>query len=121
MGATDIVLQWGEGNSLVEIEGIIEVDDLAVGTAKLVYVDHSAEQVFALPASPVFSLTAGDVAGITLRVVERGIIGSTAYRTDGEGFLLEVVIAADAVGADKGRGEAELDWDIHWTRRGVAL
>ena len=119
MGSTDIVLRWGEGNALALVEGVVEVDDLSAGETRLIYVDHSATQEFSRWMPPTFSLTEGDVAGLTLRVVDRGIVGATARRTDGDGFLLEVSVAADASGDDKSRGDIGWDWNINWERRGV--
>ena len=120
-GATDIVLQWGEGNALVEIAGVLQVDDLAAGATRLVYVDHSATQEFAFWNDPVFSLTEGDTLGLTLRVLDRGIVGGVVKRTDGSGFVLDVAVAADASGANKARGSSGWDWDLNWERRGVSV
>jgi hypothetical protein len=119
-GATDIVLGWGQGSAVTELGGTLEVDDLADGGSRVVYVDHSTTPL-ALPASPSFSLTLGDVTGLTLTVLARGVDDTATYRTtDGDGFLLRIDVAADAGGTDKGRGTATADWNIVWLRRGVA-
>jgi hypothetical protein len=84
-------------------------------------VDHSAHPL-ALWSDPVFSLEEGDVGGLTLTVLTRGKDAGGEYRaTDGTGFLLKVEVAADAVGQDKGRGSSGWDWDLTYTRRGVAV
>lgn len=121
MGATDIVLRWGDGNALTQIPGTLEVDDLAPEESRTVYVSHAGTEL-ALAEAPAFSLEAGDVEGLTLTIIARGKDDDGVYRTtDGKGFLLKIEVAADAVGADKDRGDVGPDWDIHWTRRGVLL
>jgi len=111
MGSRDLFLTWGEGNALTEVSGELAIADLAASNSRTVYVSHSATPL-ALWSAPVFSLTAGDVDDLTLTIIARGADDTDTYRaTDGEGFLVKVDVAA---------GASQDDWDIHWTRRGVA-
>jgi len=122
-GSTDIILRWGEGNAVKEVRGTLEVDDLDAGESRGVYVAHASDPL-ALAAAPSFlpDDPAAVMDGLTIEVLAAGLDADDVYRvTDGEGFLLRVTVPATGVtGADLSRGTASWDWDIVWTRRGVA-
>lgn len=117
-GCLDIVLDWGRGNALTEINGDVWVDDLAEGDTRYVYVPHLTTP-FALYANPVIVTNQGVISGLVVDIVAMALIDGTIRVTNEEGFVMRVAVPTGVTGADQSRGGADADWHIYWIRRGV--